>query len=258
MPNPYTILNVRLFLELHGQIIDPRIARGGLPDVLPPASFLSAAREELGLNHYRSSKHGAAVFGDFWNPRVEYIDPLPAPRERQAFFAAQAKTLWEACCSQFETLPPRPLTFTASLLVEYELGAEVPLSEEDTRFLFLDCKRRFIGALAAYRKGHPGGSEAEAVNETWAGVAHDMRMEYGLPEERLQGIVKEGTPKWNTMTEVPGDRLSFAHPSAVHWVLTPSPRPRYTARVVRRPATDDTSITQPIHRAERGTAAGEE
>ena len=154
MAHPYTILNIRLFLELTGEITDPRIAQPALPAVRPPASFISAAREELGLGGYRSTRHGAPVFTDFWNPRVEYIEPLAAPRERQAFFDARATTLWEACCSQFETLPPRPLAFTASLLVEYELSPDAPLSEEDSRFLFLDCKRRYIAARLAYRQAY--------------------------------------------------------------------------------------------------------
>ena len=183
----------------------------------------------------RISRRGPAVFSDFWNPPVQVIPRLVSPEQRHVFFASRARSLWDACCSSFQTLPPRSTEFIISLLVEYELGPEVSLSQEDARFLFLDCKQRFTSALAAQRRARPGLSEARLAAQAWAHAARSMRLEYGLPEDRLQALVREGTPRWNAVQQQPGAHLSFAHPPAVHWVATPPPRPKFTRRLARHP-----------------------
>ena len=235
MPKPYTVASARLFLEPARDFTGLEGDRPTLKRVQPPASFISAARDELGLSESRIARRGPSVFSHFWNPPVQVIPRLAAPEKRQAFFASRARSLWDACCSSFETLPPRSMSFIISLLVEYELGPHVILSDEDSRFLFLDCKQRFVSALGAQRRISPGLSKSRAANQAWAQAAHEMRMRYGLPEERLQTIVREGTPRWNAMKQLPGARLSFAHNPAVHWIATPPPRPKYTARVARHP-----------------------
>lgn len=235
MPQPYTVLSASLFLEPARQFTGPESANPTLKRVQPPASFISAAREQLGLGESRISRRGPAVFSDFWNPPVQVIPRLVSPEQRHVFFASRARSLWDACCSSFQTLPPRSTEFIISLLVEYELGPEVSLSQEDARFLFLDCKQRFTSALAAQRRARPGLSEARLAAQAWAHAARSMRLEYGLPEDRLQALVREGTPRWNAVQQQPGAHLSFAHPPAVHWVATPPPRPKFTRRLARSP-----------------------
>lgn len=236
MQNPYTVSRARLFLEPAREFTGPVEARPTLKRVQPPASFISAARQELGLSDALLNRRGPSVFSDFWNPPVQVIPRLATPEQRHAFFASRAGSEWDACCSSFETLPPASMTFVISLLVEYELGPEAALGEEERRFLYLDCKRRFRIALAAARR--PGIPDGQAANEAWGSAARQMRMEYGLPEGGLQALVREGTPRWNAIGQVPAVPASFAHASAVHWVVTPPPRPKYTARVVSRPRTD--------------------
>jgi hypothetical protein len=234
MPYQYRIVNARIFLE-PPQTSDVLDARFSLNTVQPPPSFILASDEAMGLSRHLPlfirENYGAST--GTGSPPVECIDRIPTREQREAFFASHAKSLWEASYSSFDTHRARSITI--NLLVEYELDPAYELNENDTRFLFFECKQRFKDALAAYRRLHPGEPQRSELDALWDAVARDMLMTYGIPTNRLQTIVKEGSPRWNHLAAMPGQHLSFAHSPKVHWVTVPTSDPIYITHIDRHP-----------------------
>lgn len=230
----YGVVGARLFLEPPHET-DEGVVFFNLANVEIPENFVREAERELWRHPPEDENftpepdaEPEPLLGRL-HPEVELIGRMEHPVERRAFFARKAKSLWDVCDTVFDVENARGLC--VSLLVEYEVHRLAMIEEGDTRFLFLDCKRRFVSALAEYKAAHKNWSEGEAVGEAWALTAREMRMVYGLPEERVVEIIREGTRRWKEDVLWPGARLSFAHIPRFYFVASPPWRRRRLVRV---------------------------
>jgi hypothetical protein len=200
-----------------------------------PEKFLLEAEKEMGLGAYgdiyRFLKDKAGPSAHSFLPTIQPIQRFKEPDERKAFFAMQAQSPWDATFSRFDTEDAH--NYCINLLVEYELDSFYELSENDCQYLYLDCKQRYIKALTASKAAHGGGHEVEAARQAWQQVAAAMVKTYGIPVDRLEGIMKNADPKWKSLGIMTEMRPSFVHTPKVYYVISPPWKPKYFYRVIQ-------------------------
>jgi hypothetical protein len=238
MTSHYHLVNVRMFLEPADHILFNWI--GSLNEasrVQLPEKFLLEAEKEMGLvtgaygeiHHFLKDKAGPSAYS--FLPTIQPIQKFKEPDEREAFFAMQAQSPWDAAFSRFDT--EHAHNYCINLLVEYELYSFYELSENDCQYLYLDCKQRYNHALTASKAAYGEGHEAEAVRQAWQQAAAAMVKTYGIPAERMEGIMKNADPNWKALGSMPEMYPSFVHTPKVHYVISPPWKPKYFYQVIK-------------------------
>jgi len=219
----FDISNVNIYLEPPAELLPQyrnTIVFYGVNQEDIPENFYQDASKELKfdwqLQSYLKMNHPAVQ-------PIERLDDLTF----QEAIAAQARTrnMWDCCYSTFDTKIASKAR--VSLLVEYELSPHATIDEEDQRFLFFECRKRYFKALAEFKSMHAGSSEMGARSRAWSQATGEMLEIFGIPTHRMEAIARERSQSAESPTppdSPPTSSLhSYPHVPCYYFVL---PKPK--------------------------------